>query len=621
MCGLYGQVRVDQDIDPQECLQRTRALSHRGPDYCGHYANKGVFLGHARLSILDLTSAGNQPFGDNEAQLVFNGEIYNWNELRLQYLAEEHLSSISDTEVLFLLLGKMGTDCLPLLNGMFAFAYYSIVSNKLILARDSVGIKPIYFVSESSKFEFSSEIKNLSYIPDLGRLKEYQYLGRFGEDFSPYSNVNEVLPGSFVEIDCSTGQWHQNNYKEIENTISPEKYSKLSASKDLVDQLDALLQESVRLHAQSDAPIGYLCSGGLDSSLISAIAAKNGQNLSLYHADFEGEGRELHYAEQVAEHIGAPLRKINLTKEQFWQNFPEMTYASDLPIQHPHSISLNLISKKAKDDGVKVLIAGDGADELFLGYPFYSSYADSLSNYWSDNDPKVYLRKFQNFIRRASNPSSDPYWFFANVNRKFQRHAHVGFGGDATSMAWPFQSMSLVSQDFKAWKRWQQATEALDWMGESREANVLSFQLFYMRYFLQPLLHRLDRMLMNTSVEGRVPFLENEIIEFALNLPVDQKLNGKDSKYLLKQVALRYLPATVVNRKKRGFTVPFANYVTGYPQILDDGFVSDWTGLTSKQLKNWCNGEIDQIYRLTSIEVWGRIFVYKMPWADIMIDM
>ncbi len=595
-------------------------LNHRGPDHIGKYVSMNAYLGHARLSILDLSAAANQPFGDSEARLVFNGEIYNWQELRRVHLPECALTTNSDTEVLYLLLRKMGLACLPLLNGMFALAYYTSSTRTLILARDTVGIKPLNFIVNESFLEFSSEIKNMEYIPDLNRLKEYLYFGRFGEDFLPYANVNEVLPGSFVSMDCETGRWFQQPYREIESIISQEKYNQLLCSRNLVDQLDELLQRSVAIHEQSDAPIGFLCSGGLDSSLITAIAAKRRKNMALYHADFEGDGRELEHAATVAQYVGAPLRLTTLTKDQFWAHFPEMTYSIDLPIQHPHSVSLNTIARKAREDGVKVLLAGDGADELFMGYDFYSSYASSLSNFRSSSDLRTILRKANNGIRRLTNRASDPYWFFSNINRSFQKHAHVGFGGDATSLANPVQAMSLISQDFKAWKRWQQAEKALAWMGESREASVLSFQLFHMRYFLQPLLHRLDRMLMNPSVEGRVPFLENEVINFSLNLPVGKKICGNRAKHLLKEVALRYLPPKIVDRRKMGFTVPCKKYITKFPAILNDGFVSEWTGLSKEELESWCNQDKDQIYKLISIEVWGQIFVHKTPWQSIRVD-
>ena len=162
--------------------------------------------------------------------------------------------------------------------------------------------------------------------------------------------------------------------------------------------------------------------------------------------------------------------------------------------------------------------------------------------------------------------------------------------------------------------------EAYAWMQDGSEASTQAFQLYYMRYFMQPLLHRLDRMLMARSIEGRVPYLEKDVMQFALNLALNQKFQGGTNKYLLKQVALRYLPANIVNRKKVGFTVPFGKYVTKYPKILENGFVSELTRLTTKELQSWCNDEKDLIYRLTSIEVWGRIFVYKTHWSEINVE-
>lgn len=621
MCGIYGKVALGRELDERDCKRRTEMLGHRGPDYCGSHVSENVFLGHTRLSILDLSPAGNQPFGEPDAKLIFNGEIYNWRELSSRYLPEKHFVTRSDTEVLYELFRKMGPACLPLLNGMFAFAFYDRRTRKLHLARDKVGIKPLNFTNEPNQFEFSSEIKNLDYRPNLSRMREYLCFGRFGEDFLPFANVREVLPGSYVEIDCETGTWSQHTYCEIESLADPELYADLARADDLVERLDDLLQRSIRLHEQSDAPIGYLCSGGLDSSLITAMAARRGQNLALYHADFEGEDRELHHAEAVSRHVGAPLRITTLTKDAFWRKLPELTYASDLPVQHPHAVSLNVIAQRARDDGTKVLLAGDGADELFMGYWFYGAYASSLSEFWDKRDPRIALRKAQNALRRRVRPSADPYSYFANVQRAFQAHAHVGFGGDTIHLSVPLQGMALVNQDFGAWKRWQQALEAFDWMDDRREAQALSFQMFYMRQFLQPLLHRLDRMLMNPSVEGRVPFLENDLMKFALNLPVRQKAGGSSTKVLLKKVALRYLSREIVHRTKRGFTVPFANYITRFPEILRDGFVAEWTRLTGRELEAWCNDDVDQIYRLLSIEVWGRIFVHKKPWTDISVEM
>ncbi|HTE47275.1 MAG TPA: asparagine synthase (glutamine-hydrolyzing) [Gemmatimonadaceae bacterium] len=618
MCGIYGRIALASALDADDCLRRTNMLHHRGPDYCGSRVAGNVFLGHARLSILDLTAAGNQPFVDDDgATLIYNGEIYNWRELHDRYLADYHQNSRADTEVLFQLLKRMGTDCLPLLNGMFAFAYYTPATRSMILARDTVGIKPLNFVSGPSHFEFSSEIKNLDYTPDLNRLKEYMVFSRFGDDFLPFANVDSVAPGNFVRVDCATGKWTQTVYREVESLVSRERYERLAAKPLLVDDLDQLLRTSLALHEQSDAPIGFLCSGGLDSSLITAMAAKSHPDIALYHADFEGEGGEAHYARQVADYVGAPINETRITKQQFWELFPEVTYALDLPVQQPTSVSLALIAGKARDDGLKVLLSGEGADELFGGYSWHRSYMNSLSNYSSRWSPSNLVSRV---VRKFLSNQPDSYLYFKYARPELQRHAHVGFGFGAWGLDEPVHGLSLVGQDFQAWPRWQQALRSYEWMSDRKEADVQSFMLSNMRVMMQPLLHRLDRMLMIHSIEGRVPFLENAIFDFALNLGLNQKIRGSESKRLLKQVALRYLPASVVTRRKMGFHVPWSSYSDKFPKILQDGFISEWTRLSRKDLESWCHQNPDQRYKLIATEVWGRIFVHKQRWQDVRIE-
>jgi len=282
-------------------------------------------------------------------------------------------------------------------------------------------------------------------------------------------------------------------------------------------------------------------------------------------------------------------------------------------------VSLALIAARVKADGLKVLLSGEGADELFDGYYFYSAY-ERLTRQASDiNNFRQVLSKLLRRVWSRLQADPDPYWFFGEFNSVFKKHAHVGFG-DAWSLSEPIQALSLVGQDFKAWARWSQALESFEWMDDKHEASVQSFQLFYMRYHLQPLLHRLDRMLMHNSIEGRVPFLEKEIIEFAVNLPLNHKINGKTNKYILKKVALKYLPAEIVNRKKIGFALPWGSYSRVFPKILEDGFVAEWTRLTKKQLVSWINDDSVLLYRLISIEIWGRIFVHKMPWIDLKVE-
>jgi asparagine synthetase B (glutamine-hydrolysing) len=254
---------------------------------------------------------------------------------------------------------------------------------------------------------------------------------------------------------------------------------------------------------------------------------------------------------------------------------------------------------------------------LFGGYAWHRSYKNSLSNYSSRWRPSQMLtRVIKKFLR--SEP--DSYLYFKYARTELQRHAHVGFGFGAWSLDEPIHGLSLTGQNFQAWPRWQQALRSYEWMSDRAEADVQSFMLSNMRVMMQPLLHRLDRMLMIHSIEGRVPFLENAIFDFALNLGLSHKIRGSESKRILKQVARRYLPASVVTRRKMGFHIPWSNYSDRFPTILLDGFISEWTRLSRRDLESWCEQNPDQRYKLIAAEVWGRIFVHRQPWQDIRIE-
>jgi asparagine synthase (glutamine-hydrolysing) len=394
-------------------------------------------------------------------------------------------------------------------------------------------------------------------------------------------------------------------------------YARVNARDDVTPELDRLMCESVTRHEQSDAPIGFLCSGGLDSSLVTAIAARRHPNIALYHADFEGPGGEAHHAERMARHVGAPLHQTKLTRDQFWELFPLVTHAVELPVQQPTSVSLALIARKAHEDGLKVLLSGEGADELFGGYAWHQYYKNSLSNYSSRWRPsRILSRALRVFANREG---ADNYLYFKYAATDFQRHAHVGFGFGAWSLTEPIHGLSLVGQEFQAWHRWQQALERYAWLPDGLEADVQSFMLCNLRVMMQPLLHRLDRVLMRYSIEGRVPFLENGIFDFALNLALRHKIRGRTGKHALKQVAMRYLPSEIVNRRKMGFTVPWHSYAPSFPAILNDGFLSEWTRLSRRDLVAWCENDPGQLYKLIAIEVWGRIFVHRESWQSIRV--
>lgn len=616
MCGIYGYISHKNPFLPEEKVDKLRMLSHRGPDNTGFYHKDNLFLGHMRLSILDLSDAANQPFQDSQCCLIYNGEIYNYLQLREKHLGGKHWLTSSDTEVLFELLRLQGIGCLPLLNGMFALAFYDKSKNELLLARDTVGIKPLYYIAEPDFFEFSSEIKSLSFVPDLDALKDVLVYGHFEEGCLPYKNVKELMPGHVLQLELGTGKYRIEPFVRLEDKVNDARFKEFSQAGNLASQLDSLLQSSILLHLQSDAPIGALCSGGIDSSLISALAVKHRKDVRLYHAGVAGERGEEGYARMVSDHLNVPLESIRMTKEEYWNAFPVVTYHNDLPIYHPNDISLYSICRKAQSDGMKVLLSGEGADELFGGYAWHQYFASVLKRY----DRRVMSRGFLGgVISRAIERISQSGGFPDLDKDDFIHCSALGIGYSSGEIGSLARSSSLAAQQFKAWKRWMENLEVYEGLAGKNEAAVLSFLLNNLYGHLSSILHRTDRILMMNSLEGRVPFLENSIFEFALNLPLRQKISGKEGKVILKKVASRYLPHEVVYRRKAGFPVPWYEYLPSVPHILNDGFVCGWTGLSAMNLQSWYRSDPLLKFRLISIEVWGRIFVWDQDPEDVKV--
>jgi asparagine synthase (glutamine-hydrolysing) len=610
-------VSREQDGRLQQNLDAIARLSHRGPDNLGHLRDGEIFLGHARLSILDLNEAANQPFRDEEHALVFNGEIYNYLPLRAARLANRSLRTTSDTEVLFGLLKELGEACLPLLDGMFALAFWDRARGRLLLARDTVGIKPLYWRKTPDGLEFASEIKSLDCRPALAPLREILAHGHVEDGLLPWEGVRELAPGHLLEYDVAARRVRTAPFTDLRRYVRPERCAELAARGDLVDQLDQLLNDSVAMHLQSDAPVGSLCSGGVDSTLVSALAVRQQRDVRLYHAGVEGGGGEETFAQQASAHLGIPIVYTKMTREEFWRVFPRVTWHSDLPVYHPNDIPLYCITRRAREDGVKVMLTGEGADELFGGYTWHRRFRDTLARYRQDRlrHPllaKVSRRLWSMFDYRGGLGGFDAADFIS--------HAPLGPAYSAQNLELDFRGQAILTQEFRAWRRWMECLDTYAGAVPPVDAPVLSFILYNMYGHLGTILHRTDRMLMANSIEGRVPFLENDLFEFGLNLPLREKIRGRQGKDILKRVARRYLPHRLVYRRKAGFPVPWTQYLPRRVRLLEDGFVSSWTGLTTAQLAPWIENCPTMKFRAIALEVWGRIFVFGQDWQGLTVE-
>lgn len=613
MCGIYGQFRFRDTPDPQTCLRRLALLAHRGPDHRGHFSHGGIFLGHARLSILDPEPDAHQPFGADAQRLIYNGEIYNFRDLRSQ-IPDASWSTQSDTEVLYRLLQRQGESCLPQLNGMFAFAYWNKGEGgetpSLLLARDRTGIKPLYYRIDQDGLEFASEIKAFEITPPpekLCTLKEVLARGHIGLGELPFPEVRELEPGHCMRMDLVSGKWELRAFAVLPSRVNPDRLQALRNSRSLASELEKRLENSVDLHLQSDAPLASLCSGGVDSTLLSALALKRRKDLPLYHCGVEGPGGEEDFARRAARHLSTDLIVERMGPVDFLELLPQATWHLDLPVYHPNDMSLYLIAKRAHRDGIKVLLCGEGADELFGGYSWHRDFARLLRG-------RARLARFGNTAERTWKRirALSDFWLGKPhyTVEETTRFAAAGLCYPPPGIDGIFKGYALFSEDFRAWKRWDDSLRAYAGRVPAEEASVQALMLDNLQGHLRSILHRTDRILMANSIEGRVPFLENSLLDFGLNLPLSAKLRGNKGKFLLKEVARKYLPAFIINRPKMGFPVPWERSLPQKPEILENGFVAHWTGLNTEQLQTFHLGDPLLRFRLIALEVWGRIFVF-----------
>ena len=358
------------------------SIKHRGPDGDGIYIGNGLSLGHTRLSIIDLSENGRQPMttADESLCIVYNGEIYNYEILKKELEANGHcFHSKTDTEVILQSYAHEGTPSFAKLNGIFAFCLYDKNRGCLYLVRDRLGVKPLYYYADGQRFVFSSEIKGLKNLPEISlTLDENAVLEYFltmnvsAESF--FKNCQSIEPGHYLKYDLKEKTLSVHQYFNVFGTVAKERYlaNKGKTEKALVDELDSLLHTVVKDQLMADVPVGSICSGGIDSSLLTALAKQYSKDLKIFNVSvIDKKYNESPYARRVAKHLSLDLIEEELTQKRFIDLYQHCIVMEDLPLVQVNSVGLLLISKRAKAEGISVLLSGDGADELFGGYAKY----------------------------------------------------------------------------------------------------------------------------------------------------------------------------------------------------------------------------------------------------------
>ena len=569
MCGIIGGFLTDT-FNPMQVLD---TISHRGPDCQGFFEEGKLFLGHTRLSIQDLSENGNQPMFSNDKRfvIVFNGEIYNHQAIR-KMLVDVNFKSTGDTETVLYAFIKYGADALNLLNGIFAFAIFDTHTKELFIARDHFGVKPLYFYNDGITFLFGSEIK--SFFPfKINKELSYQsfinyltFLWSPGE-VTPFKFVKKLLPGSYLKLnvnDFSSIQHSFYNNDDVPNGI----YFDIS-EEEAINKLDFYLRQAVERQLLSDVPVGFFLSGGLDSTLLVAIAKKLHPNLNFpcYTIDTkvlkdgkEGFADDLHYAKEAALFLGVELNVVN-AEIDIVKDFDKMIWHLDEPQADPAPLHVFNIASLARKQGIKVLIGGTAGDDIFSGYRRHIALQ---YEYMIERIPLM-LRKF---IKSTSNflPVKVPLFrrikkFVENFD-KSQNDRMIGY----------FDWMDIITIKKLFKKEIQKDVENYnvhDFFHTllrkiPSEHTMLNKMLFLERntFLVDHNLNYTDKMAMAVGVEVRVPYLDRDLVAFAQQLNPNLKLKGLETKYLLKKVAERYLPKEIIYRPKTGFGAPVRKWIT-----------------------------------------------------------
>jgi asparagine synthase (glutamine-hydrolysing) len=622
MCGICGVVAFG-DAAPavEEPTLRAMAdpLAHRGPDSDGYYVapDQKVGLAFRRLSIVDLTTDGDQPMSNEDGSLwlVFNGEIYNHADHRPTLEARGHrFASRCDAEVILHLYEEYGPECIHHLRGMFAFALWDSRRRIVLLARDRIGVKPLYFAALPGLFLFGSEIKSLFGHPSLNpRLNEaalplYLTFASVPAPQTLFEQVHKLPPGHRLIVDVGTGQRSLECYWRPLPDTDELSHGRRPAE-EYVELVEQRVRESIRLRMMSDVPYGAFLSGGVDSSLNVALMAELADRpVSTFSVAIEGDqaSDELGFARRIAERYGTRHREVIIGERDFLHYLPRLVWQQDEPLADPVCVPLHALADAARQSGTKVIQVGEGADELFSGYTSYAMFSDFHRRVWQ---PYGHLPRL---LRRAAAVTGRYVLGLDKadvLSRAAEADGELFWGG-----AVPFYGTHLRALEGRPDDAGRAAVAALyaavdaDRPGASQLDRMIGIEL--RQRLPELLLMRVDKVTMGSSIEARVPYLDHHLVELALAIPADVKYRDGMPKWVLKRVAERVgLDRDLVYRRKRGFCGSATNMLTpgllsrAEADIFDSRFAAAHfdLGFVRRMVNQQRAGKADHNFRLWNL--------------------
>ena len=560
MCGIAGFIDFTKKSDYNILKKMTDVLHHRGPNDSGYsfysLSNYNLGFGHRRLAILDLSNNAHQPMKFGNLEIIYNGEVYNFKEIRreLEKYGYSFVSN-SDTEVILKAFHKWGLYSIEKFRGMFSFTIYDSKNEKIYFFRDRVGVKPLYYYINKGIFLYASELKALYEHPnfekkiDINSLSMYLQFGYIEGPNTIFKNTYKLTPASYIEYNLKTNTFEIKKYWNVVDFYIKDKY-KLSYNESQ-EKLENILIDSFSLRMISDVPVGTFLSGGIDSSLVTAILQKHyNTTINTFTIGFDDEKyNEAHYAKKIANYLGTQHTEHYCSKKDAIDIIPKLPIIYDEPFGDSSAIPTVLVSQIAKQN-VDVVLSGDGGDEVFHGYTSYDLFYKRY-NFLSNIPFKSFVKNILNFI-------PDPIMSFQKTNEKF----YLKYLKFKDSL-----EFNDISNMFKISNSVFTKTEILRLLGNyfyqendyTHNINYFESMMIsdFQGYLADDILVKVDRASMSVSLESREPLLDHKIIEFAAQLPIEYKQN----KRILKDILSKYIPKELFERKKTGFGIPINDWL------------------------------------------------------------
>jgi len=625
MCGIVAIISKKKKKIEYACLKMMAdTLEHRGPDDEGCLIEDHVALFHKRLSIIDLVS-GQQPMTSGNVSIVFNGEIYNYIELRQTLMRKGHsFRTNSDTEVILQLYEERGEECVKYLNGMFAFLLYDRNKNKVVVARDRFGIKPMYYYQDENWLFYASEIKAIVKHPDVpskpnfNSIQEYIVFQYVLNSDTFFENIHKLLPSHYQTIDLATNIISTTKYWEPDFTVDTHHTEEF-----FIQMIRTVLEDTIKIQLRSDVPVGTHLSGGMDSSIVTMLASKYySDSLKTFTGAFrEGEHYdETAYAREVAKSCGAETYEIYPTEKEFIDILPKLIYYMDEPAAGPGIFPQYMVSKLASEN-VKVVLGGQGGDEIFGGYTrFVIAYLEQAikGSIYENNEEGEHLVSLKSILPnlpalKRYSPMLKRFWrsglfgpmdlrYFNLINRS---------EGNLRCLAKEFRENFNSERIISRYKEGFNNPKTLSYYNKMVNYDMVNS--------LPALLQVEDRVSMAVSLESRVPILDHRLVDIVTRMPPAMKFKGAEMKYILKKSTQGILPSVILNRKdKMGFPVPLQSW----SQNLAGIFFKDV--LLSSSCRNRGLFDLDQIEKLIANEdafsrqLWGLLNIEL--WFQTFID-